>query len=216
MNLTRPLLFGMLAMAAALAKAGGPTFVVVPRDARNAAEPMGSVVASIGVTDDFGYGVRAVFRRVGSTRSGYITYDYRGAALADFTDGRGKTKLVRFELAPGMYEVNDIELQTQELATRTYFSARKQVSIPFQVAPGQTTYLGELVAEAVFNEGTPAAYEVAGGGLARRGRVVGAFFHVRNRRARDVPAGDGTGPGIIDASASFRDHSNPLFQWEPN
>lgn len=217
MRLTRAMFCVLLATCTGLAAAGGGTFVVVPRDARSASEPMGTVVASIGTTDDFGYGVKAVFHRVGSPRYGYITFDYKGAGAADFSNGRGRTKVVRFDLAPGMYEVQDIELQTQELATRTYFNAREKVSIPFQVEPGRTTYLGELVAEAVFNDGAPEAYASPDGSLARKGRVVGAFFHVRNRLARDLAQATpgGSASRIIDASVSFKDNSNPLFRWEP-
>jgi hypothetical protein len=175
---------------------------------------MGRLIASIGVKDDFGYGVKVLFHRVGSSKSGYITYDYRGAAMADFRHDRSKTKVLSFDLAPGMYEILDIELQTQELATRTYFSVREKLSIPFEVKPGQITYLGELVAEAIFNEGAPEAYSLPDGSLARKGKVVGAFFHVRSELKRDLAAVNAPAQAV-DATPTFQQNASPLFQWEP-
>ena len=80
--------------------------------------------------------------------------------------------------------------------------------------PGQTTYLGEFVAEAVFNEGAPAAYTLPDGSLARKGKVVGAFFHVRSQLKRDLAVINASSQAI-DATTAFQQSASPLFQWEP-
>jgi hypothetical protein len=196
-----------------------PSFVSIPRELQiKEGSPQGLVFGTIGVTDPFGYGVKALFRRVGSKAHGFLVFDYRGASKAEFSSGQAKSKLVYFELPLGHYEFYGLNVETHEASTATYISARRVIPIGFEVVAGRSTYLGELRAEAIFEPGSGEAYQVAGT-TAHKGRMVGAFFRVSDLLTRDAAAlqaiEGGQGPAdVINASLNFAAAANPLFVWQ--
>jgi hypothetical protein len=92
---------------------------------------------------------------------------------ADFDTAQGKGMVGSLRLAPGEYEIFNVEARYGQ----NWFSAKQDFSIPFTVSAGTITYVGAYTFDAVYGE------NIFGSTV-----PAGPVILIRDEQARDVAA----------------------------
>ena len=124
----------------------------------------------------------------------------------DFT-GRETGKVVVSRLPPGKYEIYDFSFGGAVGTTTYSWSSRNKFSIPFEIRPGEATYIGSL------------ARAPSLGTSLERTHGAGGFFVISDRSERDLPLARKRHPGLPEVREEVTDVSTlghpALFAVEP-
>jgi hypothetical protein len=207
---------GLLAAAAVLFGA----FLLLPRAVQAADYPGadgGYLVYSIG-TIKIPMSYTVAYRQV-SAPGGALKKPWRGSMAcrcvgfiraqmpdADFT-GRETGKVVVTKLPPGKYEIYDYGFGGAVGMTTYSWSSGKKFSIPFEIRPGEATYIGSFARAPSL--GTSLEPTLGAGG----------FFVISDRSERDLPLARKRFPALPEVREEVTDVSTlghpAIFTAEP-
>jgi hypothetical protein len=113
-------------------------------------ETMGTVVGSIGIVDKGTFYSRydLLARNLATNERLRFQYTHDGFTVTkvDFREGRAESALIALRLPAGRYAIEDFQFIGMNLQfNQTRTPAPGRFSLPFDVKPGQTTYIGEYV-----------------------------------------------------------------------
>jgi hypothetical protein len=169
------------------------THYVTYRLANAAAEETGYVVGSIGLMrkaknfQTYRFKARPVG---GDDRFEFFFYDQSSFTYRpDFVDNGADVRLFATPLRAGRYEIYWYEYSAMRLMPFLHDDSQdrppQEFSLPFEVKPGQTTYLGQF--KAVPHLGKP---------VLGTPNIFAYYWEIGDRRARDIAAAQQRLPGV--------------------
>lgn len=142
-------------------------------------DDVGYVVVGIGARTGTEYSsYRLMFREVGKEESDSFVYFQKSMVYSQGDDYASdiETGVVNVRgLAPGSYEISNIDIFFNSGYVQKNFYLEEDISIPFTVHPGAVTYLGNFQANMLTGE------NILGLSL-----PAGAYFVVTDREAEDI------------------------------
>lgn len=168
----------------------------------------GYVVVGIGARAGTEYSAyKLIFRRIGNEESDRFVYFQRNMFYSEGNDyeSGAETGVVNVrKLAPGEYEINNVDIFFNNGYVQKNFYLPEDISIPFTVAPGEVTYLGNFQANKVTGE------NVLGMTL-----PAGAFFVVTDREEDDIRIAEQKHPDI-EGKVVQNEFSGEQYESLPN
>lgn len=161
----------------------------------------GYLILTLGAQAGTAYSDYAIFfRKRDGSASGSIwwgqgnMFDRR---KLDIDDNKEKALVDVRRLPPGDYEVFNFDVHMNGGTIQESWRARRNFSIPFTIAPGGATYLGEFI-----------AVKLTGHNFFGMAVPDGAYFLLSDKAERDLPVARLKEAGLAEASDAFVDPKN--------
>jgi hypothetical protein len=147
----------------------------IPKD--YAGEDVGHAIVSVGHTKETNYySYKLLFRtkdQMSHNNVGYFTPTFSKMNDDDYVTETTIGTVEIMKLPPGDYEIYNVEIFENLGMLQTTYSAKNEFSIPFQIKPNETQYLGEFIAVNLGKKFLDAS-------------IGGAYFILDDKMERDI------------------------------